>query len=215
MAHPRDRILIRHTKKASEEWPSEWSYTEDVSLPDPIQMGLPEFTNAPLRKRLSWRPRSLREGDSTKVHQLMSKIKTLARSGLSIVEVMATSVVRGVQPLQYRGHPTWHYNGEYDATCCGRKGPDTPTALAKILVRLFKGEKEEFIRIKRRDGFSMYNPPSWVSFHPTTPLNLLPESLSININPFICNRNGGRSLRSSTVPHHSRRTTTGPLTPDS
>ena len=128
---------------------------------------------------------------------------------------MATSIVRGVQPLQYRGHPMWHYNIEDAATRCGRKGPDTPAALAKILVGLYKGEKEELIRIKRRDGFSMYNPPSWVSFHPTTLLHLLPEFLSININPSICNRNGGRSPRSSTAPHHSQRTTTETLTPDS
>ena len=90
----------------------------------------------------------------------MGKIKSLAQSGLSIVEVMATSIVRGVQPLQYRVLPMWHYNGDDDASCCGRKGPDTPAALAKILAELYKGEKEEFTRIKRRDGFSMYNPPS-------------------------------------------------------
>ena len=107
--------------------------------------------------------------------------------------------------------PMWHYNGEDDATRCGQKGPDTPAAFAKILAGLYKGEKEEFIHIKCRDGFSMYNPPSWVSFHPTTPLFLLPESLSLNINPSICNRNGGRSPGSSTALLHSRRTTTGPL----
>ena len=71
--------------------------------------------------------------------------------------------MRGVQPLQYRGKPMWHFNGEDDATRCGRKGPDSATALAKILSDLYKGEEEEFIRIKPRDGFSMYNPPSWVS----------------------------------------------------
>ena len=70
----------------------------------------------------------------------------------------------------------WHFNGEDDDTRYGRKGPDTSAALAKILSGLYKGEKEEFIRIKPRDGFSMYNPPSWVSFHPTTLLHLLPES---------------------------------------
>ena len=69
----------------------------------------------------------------------------------------------GVRPLQYRGHPLWCFNGENDATRCKRKGPDTAAALAKILSELFKGEEEEFIRIKPRDGFSMYNPPSWVS----------------------------------------------------
>ena len=45
-------------KKTSEDWPSEWFYMEDVPLPDPMRMGLPEFNNAPLKKRRSWRPRS-------------------------------------------------------------------------------------------------------------------------------------------------------------
>ena len=95
-------------KKASEEWPSKWFYVEDVSLPDPIRMGLTEFSSAPLKKHLSWRPRSLKEEDSTEVHQLMSKIKMLAQSRLTIIEVMVISIVRGVQPLQYRGLPMWH-----------------------------------------------------------------------------------------------------------
>ena len=123
---------------------SEWFYIEDIALPDPVIMGLPEFSRAPLKKRHNWRPRSLKEEDSAEVRQLMSKIKTLARSGLSIVEVMATSIVRGVQPLQYRRFPMWHYNGEDDASRCGRKGPDTSAALTKILAKLYKGEKEEF-----------------------------------------------------------------------
>ena len=54
----------------------------------------------------------------------------------------------------------WCFNGEDDATRCGRKGPDSAAALAKIMSELFKGEEEEYIRIKPRDGFSMYNPPS-------------------------------------------------------
>ena len=202
-------------KKASKEWPSEWFYIEDVALPDPVRMGLPEFTRVPLKKRHRWRPRSLEEEDSMEVRQLMSKIKMLAQSGLSIVEVMATSIVRGVQPLQYRGLLMWHYNGEDDASRCGRKGPDTPAALAKILAELFKGEEDGFLRIKRRGGFSMYNPPSWVSFNPIIPFNLLPESLLMNITPSIRNRNGEKLPRGYTAPPHSQRTITGTLTPDS
>ena len=58
----------------------------------------------------------------------------------------------------------WHYNGEDDASRCGRKGPDSLTALDAILADLYKGEKEEFTRLTLREGFSLYNPPSWVSF---------------------------------------------------
>ena len=128
---------------------------EDVPLPDPIQMGLPEFVNAPLKKRHSWRPQSLQEEDNREVLYLMGRIKTLAKSGLTIVEVMSICIMRGVQPLQYRGKPMWHFNGEDDATRYGRKGPDSATALARILSDLYKGEEEEFLRIKPRDGFSM------------------------------------------------------------
>ena len=95
----------------------------------------------------------------------MGRIKLLAKSGLTIVKVMAICIMRGVQPLQYRGKPMWHYNEEDDATRCGRKGPDSTTALARILSDLYKGEEEEFLRIKTRDRFSMYNPPEWVSCH--------------------------------------------------
>ena len=150
-------------KKASEDWPSEWFYVDDVPLRDPIQTGLPEFNNALLKKRRSWRPRSPQEEDDRDVSYLMGRIKVLAQSGLTITEVMSICIMRGVQPLQYRGHPMWDFNGEDDATRCGHKGPDSIAALAKIMSGLYKGEEEEFLRIKPRDGFSMYNPPSWVS----------------------------------------------------
>ena len=78
----------------------------------------------------------------------MSRIKLLAKSGLTIVEVMAICIRRGVQPLQYQGKPMWHFNGEDDATRCGRKGQDSANALARILSYLYKGEEEEFLRIK-------------------------------------------------------------------
>ena len=137
---------------------------EDIPLPDPIRRGLPEFSNAPLKKRRSWRPQSPQEEDNGEVLYPMNRINALDQSGLIITEVMSICIMWGVQPLQYRGHPLWCFNGEDDATYCGRKGPDNAAALAKILSELFKGEEEEFIRIKPRDGFSMYNPPSWVSY---------------------------------------------------
>lgn len=84
--------LCSTPKKASEEWPSKWFYIKDVVLPDPIRRGLPEFSSAPLKKRVSRRPRSLEEGDSAEVERLASKIRVLANSGLSIIEVMAISM---------------------------------------------------------------------------------------------------------------------------
>ena len=93
----------------------------------------------------------------------MSRIKLLAKSGLMIVEVMAICIMWGVQSFEYRGKPMWHFNGEDDVTRCGRKGPDSASALARTLSDLYKGDEEEFHHIKPRDGFSMYNPPNWVS----------------------------------------------------
>ena len=91
----------------------------------------------------------------------MDRIKTLAKSGLTKIEVMSICIMRGVQPLKYRGKPMWHFNGEGDATRCGRKGPDSVAALVKILSSLYKGEEEEFLRVNPQGGFSMYNPPSF------------------------------------------------------
>ena len=106
-------------RRASEEWLSEWFYLKDVAIPDPIRKGLPDFASVPLKKRHRLRPWSLEEDDSAEVRQLLGEIKTLAQSGLTMVEVMATCITRGVQPLQYRGLPMWHYNGEDDASCGG------------------------------------------------------------------------------------------------
>ena len=78
-------------KKASEDEPSKWFYVEDVPLPDPIQTGLPEFSNAPLKKRQSWRPWSPQEEDNREVLYLMGRIKMLAKSGLTIIKVMSIS----------------------------------------------------------------------------------------------------------------------------
>ena len=80
-----------------------------------------------------------------------------------MIEVMAICIMRGVQPLQYRGHPMWDFNGEDDATRHGRKGPGSAADLIKILSTLYKGEEEELLRVNPQGGFSMYNPPSWVS----------------------------------------------------
>ena len=150
-------------KKASEDWPSEWFYIDDVPLPDPIQVSLPEFNSAPLKKCLSWRPRSSQRESDRDVLYLMGQIKLLAHSGLTMIRVMAICIMRGVQPLQYRGHPMWDFNGENDATRHGRKGPGSAADLVKILSGLYKGEKEDFLQTSPFNGFSMNNPRSWVS----------------------------------------------------
>ena len=145
-------------KKAPDNWTSEWFYINDAPLPDPVQTGLPKFSSTPPRARLSWHPCGPREEDSGEVHFLMCRIKLLAKSGLTIVEVMAICIMRGVQPLQYRSNPMWHYNGTDDATRCGRKGPDSATALARILSDLYKGEEEESFASNREMGFLCTTP---------------------------------------------------------
>lgn len=112
MAHHRDRIPVRHAEKASKEWPSEWFYIDNVALPDPVRMGLPEFSSALLKKRHSWRPRNLEEEDNAEVSQLMGKIKMLAQSGLSIIKVMAISIVRGSNHSNTEGFPCGTITGK-------------------------------------------------------------------------------------------------------
>ena len=79
----------------------------------------------------------------------------------------------GVQPLQYRGHPMWDFNGEDDATRYGRKGPRSVAGLIKILSTLYKGEEEEFLRVNPQGRFSMYNPSSWVSGDFLSPIHFV------------------------------------------
>ena len=78
----------------------------------------------------------------------------------------------------------WDFNGEDDATRHGRKGPDLAPALIKILSALYKGEEEEFLRVNPRGGFSMYNPPSWVSGHFYLPIHFIFPLLNIQSNDF-------------------------------
>ena len=86
------RYLSGTPKKASEDWPPEWFYIEDVPLPDPIRIGLPEFNNAPLKKCLSWRPRSPQKENDRDVLYLMSRIRLLAHFGLTMIKVMAICI---------------------------------------------------------------------------------------------------------------------------
>ena len=91
--------LFGTPKRTSEDWSSEWFYIDDVPLPGPVRIGLPEFNNAPLKKRLSWRPRSPQRETNRDFLYLMSRIRLLAHSGLTMIEVMAICITRGVQPL--------------------------------------------------------------------------------------------------------------------
>ena len=80
----------------------------------------------------------------------MGRIRLLAHSGLTMIGVMATCITRGVQPLQYRGHPMWDFNGEDDATRHGRKGPDSTEDLMQILSGLYKGKRRTSSASTRR-----------------------------------------------------------------
>ena len=120
----------------------------------------------------------------------MGRIRLLAHSGLTMIGVMAECIMRGVHPLQYRSHPMWDFNGEDDATRYGRKGLDSAVALLKILSTLYKGEEEEFLRVNPQGGFSMHNPPSWVSGRIYLPINFVFPLLNIQSDDF----NAGTAL---------------------
>ena len=72
----------------------------------------------------------------------------------------------------------WDFNGEDDTTRYGRKGPDSTAALIKTLSALYKGEEEDFLCVDPKGGFSMYNPPSWVSDH-ILPIRFISPLLNI------------------------------------
>ena len=76
----------------------------------------------------------------------------------------------------------WHYNGQDDASRCLCLGLDDPAALAAILEGLYMGEKQDFIHLMCWEGFSMYNPPDWVSFSRDRPFFLHYNILS-ELNP--------------------------------
>ena len=61
----------------------------------------------------------------------------------------------------------WQYNGMSDTTCSRRLGPANQLALAAALADLYKGEKEDFVQLQVKEGYSSYNPIEWVS--PSTP----------------------------------------------
>ena len=78
----------------------------------------------------------------------------------------------------------WDFNGEDDATRHGRKGPGSAADRIKILSTLYKGEEEEFLRVNPHGGFSMHNPPSWVSSRIYLPIRFLFPLLNIQSNDF-------------------------------
>jgi hypothetical protein len=104
------------TPKESELWTSEWFYIEDVPLFDPARKGLPDYFDAPLRKRYNWRPKSSSQEDSVEVQRLAARVRILAHHKLTMIDVMAAAISRCVQPLQQRVHPLWRYNGTSDTT---------------------------------------------------------------------------------------------------
>ena len=61
------RYPVGTPKEAYPQWSSEWFYMDNVLMPDLVRRGLPEFSSAPLKKRLNWRPRSPKEEDSAEI----------------------------------------------------------------------------------------------------------------------------------------------------
>ena len=120
MAHRRDRIPVRDPEEGVRRLAFGVVLYGGRSAARSSPGRPPEFSNAPLKKCLSWSPRSPQQEDDRSVQYLMGRIRLLAHSGLTMIRVMATCIMRGVQPLQYRGHPMWDFNRENEATQIGR-----------------------------------------------------------------------------------------------
>ena len=90
--------------------------------------------------------------------RLTAKVRILSKSKLTIIDVMATVTIRRVQPLSKRMHPLWRYNGTNNKARYKWKGPANQEAIAAIIADLFKGEEEEFVRMRTRDGYSRIIP---------------------------------------------------------
>ena len=168
-------------KEDTENWTSEWFYMADVPLYDPARRGLPEFSHIPPKKRFNWRPRSPSQEKDAEVKRLAAQVSCLAHNKLTTIDVIAMTILRGVQPLQQRVHPLWRYNGKDDATRSVKEDFASPAALAAVLAGIFKGEEEDFARRKFMDGFSYYKPVEAVSIFNYVHL-VYPSSVLILLN---------------------------------
>jgi hypothetical protein len=139
-------------------WATEWFYIAFVPLYGPARPGLPVFPHTPPKKRFNWRPSNPSQDDVAEVARLAAQVTCLADNRLTIINVMAIAILRGVQPLQQRTHPLWRYNGIDDATQSMKKGFKDQAATTAALAGIYKGEKDDFAQQKIIEGFSYYQP---------------------------------------------------------
>ena len=155
--------LIGTPKEDIETWQGEWFYISDVPLEGPPRQGLPPFSLTPPTKRYNWRPRTQSRDGGSVVARLAAQVTCLAHNKLTLINVMAVAIARGIQPLQQRVHPMWEYNGTDDSTRAIRCGFEDRQALGLALETMFKGEKADLIKEPMYDGFSCYKPIEAVS----------------------------------------------------
>ena len=96
MAHRRDRISIWHPEEGVRRLAFGVVLYGRRPAAGSSSDRPPKFSNAPLKKRLSWRPRSPQREDDGSFQYLMGRIRLLAHSGLTMIGVMATCIMRGV-----------------------------------------------------------------------------------------------------------------------
>lgn len=90
--------------------------------------------------------------------RLATQITCLGHNMLTLVNVMAVALARGVQPLQQCVHPLWKYNGTDDSTRAVWRDFENHDVLGMALEGLFKGEKADLIKEPMFDSFASYRP---------------------------------------------------------
>lgn len=90
--------------------------------------------------------------------RLADKVARLRHNGLTLANVMAVALLRGIQHLQQHAHPMWEFNGIHDSTRAIIGRFHEGLALKDMLALMFKGEVSDFLKEPRINDFSTSKP---------------------------------------------------------
>lgn len=89
---------------------------------------------------------------------LAAQVTILSHHGLTLANVMAGALARGIQLLQHRIQPMWEFNRTDDLTCALQGEFHNGQIVATMLASMFKVEEANFLKEPMFDGFPASNP---------------------------------------------------------